>query len=163
MKRSRRKQIKPVGARRERLMEWHAWCSGAVRARCYGTLDASFQFNRCEAGCGEPWIDWAHLFGRGNIIAEPWCSLPALTAGLCRRCHDAIDQDRDPELRDRLRRRALVRLARAFPELARIVQRGLVAPPGECDPVDVARTCERWLRANLTKADLPACAPEWLP
>lgn len=41
--------------------------------------------------------DWAHVAGRGHIIAEPYASSPELTGALCRRCHSAIDEHRDQQ------------------------------------------------------------------
>lgn len=155
---TRRKRIAPVGARKERLAEWHAWCYQQVRERCDARLDPlTLLRDRCEA-CGvRPWRDWAHLFGRGNVVAEPWCSLPELTMGLCRECHDVIDQDRDPELRERLRRMALIRLGRRFPVQLPLLAHGLM--PADVSAVDFARECERLLVAAATVDALPDFAP----
>lgn len=51
--------------------------------------------------------DWAHMAGRRHLVGEPWASSPQLTMGLCRSCHTSIDQNRDIELRDTLRRRSV--------------------------------------------------------
>ncbi len=66
---------------------------------------------RCE-GCNKTtrYLEWAHIFGRRQIIGEPWCSSPELTAALCVYdpitqavgCHKQIDLRLNPALRRRL-------------------------------------------------------------
>lgn len=58
-------------------------------------------------------MDWAHLFGRRQIISEPWCSSPELTAALCRPCHQSIDRGLAPYLQKGLRLRAIHSLCEA--------------------------------------------------
>jgi hypothetical protein len=150
----RRAGLRQVGGHKRALSAWHAWCRTAVaeRVRLLG--------GRCEAGCGARWGgDWCHLFGRGNIVAEPWCSLPEMTAGLCRTCHRAIDEARAPELRERLRRLALLRLGCRFPRELPLVAEGLMPLTGSA--VEFARQCERLLCAKVEPAALPAIAPGW--
>jgi hypothetical protein len=126
--------------------------------------------SRCE-GCGEPArLDFAHLFRRGNIIAEPWCSLPEMTAALCRTCHRGIDEAREPALLAELRLAALRRLVARFP-LPSFVEP--FAPAGiafsghvlhataEADFVAAARAAERVLRTYVDERQLPSFAPRW--
>lgn len=66
---------------------------------------------RCEnTECPQEATDWSHLFGRRALIAEPWASSPACTAGLCRGCHNACDRNLNPTLLSRLRWIAIARL-----------------------------------------------------
>lgn len=112
---------------------------------------------RCE-GCGEPArLDFAHLFRRGNIIAEPWCSLPEMAAALCRTCHRRIDEARDPRLLVALRFRALQRLRERFPRANLAID--LVGP--DDDLVLAARIAERVLRERVEEQELPSFAPRW--
>jgi hypothetical protein len=73
-------------------------------------------FGNCEvSGCKVRAQDWAHLFSRGHVIAEPWCSLPELTLALCRPHHNLIDRGLGGELLALLRWTALQRLNARFP------------------------------------------------
>jgi hypothetical protein len=113
---------------------------------------------RCE-GCNEPVrLDWAHLFGRGNVIAEPWCSLPELTAALCRSCHRSIDTAAAPGLRSYLRTAALALLATRFAPLLDVLAATQETP---LDALDQARAAERILEAELPGDALPDFAPSW--
>lgn len=73
----------------------------------------------CE-GCGQDGrrLEVAHLFGRRNIIGEPWASWHGLCAHLCgddpaygQGCHSLIDQNKDLPLQRKLRGLAADRLA----------------------------------------------------
>jgi hypothetical protein len=122
------------GPVKERWRLHHERSRREVFSRCQG---------RCEnAECPQDATDWSHLFGRGRtIISEPWASSASLTAGLCRGCHQSIDRELNPDLRDRLRLLGLVRLCaeEAVP---------LSLLNGEDDPVDLCRDVERWLVAR---------------
>lgn len=146
----RRSPLKQVGERALRLRRWHEYSDQRTQARA-----TRFGVIHCE-GCGATHVptDWAHLFGRGNIIAEPWCSTPQLTAQLCRTCHNGVDRGFDKELALRLRREALLRLAGHWGELH------YVDWPSE-DPIEAVRTCERWLKEHADRATLPDFAPDW--
>lgn len=102
----------------------------AVFRRCQGVCEAE----ECRAEA----TDWAHLMGRRTIISEPWCSSPALTMGLCRDHHNAIDRGLDPDLRDRLRLVGLVRLCADEHAPLSLLN-------SEDDPADLCRNVERWL------------------
>jgi hypothetical protein len=87
--------------------------------RCRLLVFSRIQKNHglCEAECGRPAEDWAHCFGRRNLIAEPWCSLPELTMGLCRSCHRKIDGDvggTDLETRKRLQWKAVESFLKSY-------------------------------------------------
>jgi hypothetical protein len=73
-----------------------------VMLRCRG---------KCEAGeCDQEAREWAHIFGRRAIIAEPWASSPDATFGLCRHHHQQLDRNLAPDLLDRMRWIAVARL-----------------------------------------------------
>lgn len=76
----------PVAAR----WETHRRRSRAVvMARAYG---------RCEVpGCRAEATEWAHMFGRRHLVAEPHASSPELTAALCRSHHQGIDRGLLPD------------------------------------------------------------------
>jgi len=77
--------------------------------------------DRCEI-CRERYcrpLEWAHLFGRGNRIAEPLCSSPALTIMAGRDCHQDLDGNRIPRVRELLRWQAVDRAAK---------QHGIILP-----------------------------------
>lgn len=79
--------------------------------------------NRCE-GCGlvVPRVQVAHLFSSaGHIISDDWASRGELMAPLCCAetwgnrigCHELVDRNLDPDLRDTLRWLAIIRLCEA--------------------------------------------------
>ena len=102
---------------------WEAWRRSqrrAVALRARG---------RCECCQQQRPLDWAHILGRGrraNPVSEPWASSAALTAGLCRDCHNTFDRYTLAEER----RSALLWLAveRMSAELGRLSQPQFVAP-----------------------------------
>ncbi len=67
---------------------------------------------RCEGCGGQKPLEWAHLFGRPTtgLRLGPWANLPALTAALCRNCHNGVDRHTDKQLTERLQFEALRRL-----------------------------------------------------
>lgn len=100
--------IPKLGPGKAQWLSHHARSRELVRRRANG---------KCE-GCGraDAALDWAHVMGRGHLIAEPWCSSPELTMGLCRECHRAVDGDlggTNKTLRERLRWTAFERLCQA--------------------------------------------------
>jgi hypothetical protein len=100
---------------------------------------------RCEA-CGDNMkpLEWAHLAGRGNIISEPWCSTPELTAGLCSGkwgelgCHERVDRALSPDLLNHLRSTALHRLALRYEGFAEL----------DGTPLDSIRRLVNWLELD---------------
>jgi len=92
--------LRARGAKTERWERWHARSRRVVFGRVLRNR------GRCEApGCQAQATEWCHLVGRGNLVAEPFTSLPELTAGLCRDHHNAIDRHLDDDLRRALTRR----------------------------------------------------------
>lgn len=107
--------------------------------------------NRCE-GCGRrvEVIEVAHLFSRkGHIIPDSLASRPELEAALCcarswgdrTGCHETIDRNQDPALRDRLRATAVARLCAA----ERV---GLPASTAS-DPLGAVREVARTLESRV--------------
>jgi hypothetical protein len=97
---------------------WHRWHE---KSRTAVALRAGFKCESCMSNLRP--LDWAHLAGRGNIISEPWCSLPELTAALCSGkyapgCHERVDRNLAPELLRDLRQMALIRLMQSYPCLS---------------------------------------------
>lgn len=94
--------LRPLGAVKSRSLQHQKESRLAVMIRCKG---------RCE-GCGNfsPKLEYAHIFGRRNIVGEPYASSPELTMALCcynrytnePGCHEKIDRYLDKALRDRL-------------------------------------------------------------
>lgn len=102
---------------------WEAWRASQRRAVAYRAR------GRCECCWRQGALDWAHLLGRGrraNPASEPWASSAALTAGLCRECHNAYDRYTLAEER----RSALLWLAveRLSAELGRMSMPQFTAP-----------------------------------
>jgi hypothetical protein len=119
--------INRVGPHTKKWARWHEKCKQAVFTRCMRQT-----FGNCEVtGCKHRAQDWAHLFSRGHIIAEPWASLPELTLALCRDHHNMIDRGLGGELLKALRWQAMGRLAIRFP--------AVLLPTGFSDPIDAAR------------------------
>lgn len=149
----KRTPITAYGKRRRQKQRWHTFCRDSVIARARWE-----RAGLCE-GCGErPGTEWAHLFGRGNVISEPWCSLSELTAWLCRPCHDAVDRRHEQPLSDRLRWAALGRLELRWPALRPVLSG---REPLDGDPFDVVRAAERMLPSVVQLGDLPLFAPAW--
>jgi hypothetical protein len=105
---------------------------------------------KCE-GCGAvvDLIERHHTFARGHLLADRWASRAEMLAALCcarsygmqrSGCHEAVTLETDPELRDRLRLFALVRLC-----VAEHVPMGLLA---DRDVLGAAREVEDWLTAR---------------
>ncbi len=141
-----RSHMHPRGAKTERWARWHEKCRDTVALR------AGF---KCEA-CGSNLrpLEWAHLAGRGNIISEPWASLPELTTALCSGkyilgCHEKIDRALAPELLTQLRQLAIVRLMREYQELRAL---------NWDDPLDGIREAIRQLDAAGYRFDEQKCA-----
>ena len=69
-------------------LRWQRWRNDqrvAVWSRCRGV---------CEArGCTAKAREWAHCFGRRNIIGEPLASHKTMTCGLCVEHHHEMDRD----------------------------------------------------------------------
>jgi len=111
--------------------------------------------------------EWAHLFGRGNIIGEPWCSLPEMTMQLCPTCHQTIDRARDLTLRGVLRWACLLRLAHRHPVVDSTVREFVALTPFadslgyQQGAIDCARACTRLLVVQLDREALPELAPNW--
>ncbi|MGH3263147.1 MAG: hypothetical protein ACRDNS_14250 [Trebonia sp.] len=113
---------------------------------------------RCE-GCGvrDASLQDAHLAGRpgSGACLGPWANAPELRAALCCAdprtgllgCHEKIDRNLDPELRDRLRwaaaRRLLARLHGRAVAFRRVNDDGT-----EAEPLDVIRGLVRELEVE---------------
>jgi hypothetical protein len=110
-----RTPIRRQGAHVAKWSRWHDRSKLAVMRR------EGFSCAGCRSNMHP--LEWAHLAGRGNIISEPFASLPELTAGLCVSsygrvgCHDSIDRGLNPDLLNQLRQRAIVLLMVRFKEL----------------------------------------------
>ena len=107
-----RSPIRRIGVSTARWMRWRQKCREAVALR------AAF---KCEA-CGSNLrpLEWCHIAGRGNVVAEPFASSPELTMGLCSAgwedigCHNKIDRAIDLELREMLRWKAVSALMKRY-------------------------------------------------
>jgi len=129
-------KLPAVGAARLRWAEWQHQERLAVMARAR---------THCES-CGiVATLEWAHLFGRNNKgVGEPVASSRFMTAGLCRICHIRFDTDRDTELCDRLRWRAIRWL------MAYLADQGYPVPvilSAGADPLGAARIIDREARS----------------
>lgn len=90
------------------------WRDHRDRSRVAVFLRVRAAGGRCEAeDCSSTATDLAHLFGRRHIIEEPWASSPECCLGLCRGCHNSVDRGLAPDLLERLRWQAVVRLCGA--------------------------------------------------
>jgi hypothetical protein len=134
-----RSPIKQRGAHAEKWGRWQDRNRRLVAGR------ANWQ---CE-GCGSRMrpLEWAHLATRGNVISEPWCSTPELTAALCSSgygeigCHQKIDRNIAKQLLKDLRTDALIRLCETY-------GLGISEIVGEReDPLDAIREAVRRLDA----------------
>lgn len=70
---------------------WQSMCRALVMTRAGERCEwSTHHLTRCGKGSTafEP-VDWHHIAGRRNIVAEPWASMPALTVALCRHAHHA--------------------------------------------------------------------------
>lgn len=99
-----RTRLRQVGAAaRRRSPEWLATVA-AVRGRCHGNCEA------CGRACER--VDPHHVFRRGNRIERSVADLPELVAGLCRMCHDLVEQHPQGKQQRTLEWVALARYAR---------------------------------------------------
>lgn len=88
---ARRTALRPRGARAARWEGWQERNRRDVLFRETMTCEACNYRDRFI----QP--DVHHLMGRGARVAEPWASSAALTAALCRSCHDAWHDGLMPE------------------------------------------------------------------
>ena len=135
-------RLRAKGRVKGRWDAWRAECRAIVAARSAGL---------CEALPDWPLpTEWAHLFGRRGIVAEPWASSPALTMMMCHDCHDRydgrilMDHEVDRIFRDRLRWKAIHRWLLALREDG--IEIGDLATD---DPLGAARMIERRLQRRL--------------
>lgn len=101
-----RTPIRQQGVRTARWARWHERSRTIVMWRAKGRCE------RCEESQGP--FEWAHVASRGNVISEPWCSTPELTACLCLSCHRAIDRNTAPQALAHLRTDAVERLCLTY-------------------------------------------------
>jgi hypothetical protein len=98
--------MKPRGELTKRWEKHRALSRELVRRRAHGKCESCYRYTA---------LDWSHVAGRGNVIAEPLASSPELTQGLCRPCHRAFDgHTMEPKKRRGLEQAALMRLAARF-------------------------------------------------
>ena len=127
----RRTPLKPVGKRRLRWQDHQRRQRQIAEARV--TVNV-YGVSRCEM-IGVPHVlhsapkrdrplEWHHIVGRGNKVAEPWASWAPLTAMLCRMCHYRTHEGTEHwqpaqglSWRDRLREMAVDRLLAMYPTL----------------------------------------------
>lgn len=114
---------------------YRATCRAEVMRRARAPLGIG-----CCEGCAE-WkpLEWAHVFGRRHIVAEPLASSPLMTRALCGHCHDRLDgRTPDPAALASAYRRDVILTAYA--------RLGLGIPPTHLDTMGAARHLDRLVR-----------------
>ncbi len=139
-------RMKARGSVKGRWTAWQAECRAIVVARAAGHCEACHCPNG-RAVLGSRWgLELAHIFGRRNVVGEPWASSAALTMMLCPTCHDRLDGrvSSDMSFRVSLRWQAINRWLAALTDER--VEVGPILGFLFDDPLGAARMIEGQLR-----------------
>lgn len=136
----KRTRVKARGPVKDRWAAWREQERAAVMERAQSV---------CEH-CTFPKValEWAHGFGRRQIVGEPLASSRFMTFAFCPICHPLFDSNQAPGRRDVLRWRAIGRLTAYLQDQG--VEIGVISSE-EFDPLGAARHLEAVAKEHLSR------------